>query len=225
MVVSSSITLHLGLPIPQPDFHQLVQEYRRVLLTVLHEYLDHLEPLLHKAIFIIPFQRRCESERWESLDKRHQGHLSNPVEWHRVVQERDLVSVLVLYHIRTEIPRLQPHFQRVLNVYDSVPDFLAAGDYLCHVGGGIDVRRVSLWDAEKMDFDSNGMDQYEMREWTDVEVYSGFSEHMTTIAHGASPQAIDASAIERGFVERLKPVLGSLCVPQGILTGKRDVEL
>ena len=87
------------------------------------------------------------------------------------------------------------------------------------------MRRVSLRDAEEVDFDSNGVDQYEMREWTDVKVYSGILEHMTTIAHGTSPQAVDAGAIERGFVERLEPVIGSLCVPQGILTRKRDVEL
>ena len=139
LVVSGPITLHIGLPIPQPDFHQLIQKYRRVLLTIFHEHFDHLEPLLHKAVFIIPLQRGCEPKWWKPLHESHQGHLSNPVERHRVVQEWDLVWVLVLYHIRTEVPRLQPHLQPVLDVYDSVPDLLAAGDNLCHVGGGVNM--------------------------------------------------------------------------------------
>ena len=54
LVVSGCITLHLVLPIPQPDFHQLVQKDCRILLTVLHEYSDHLEPFLHQTIFLVP---------------------------------------------------------------------------------------------------------------------------------------------------------------------------
>ena len=68
------------------------------------------------------------------------------------------------------------------------------------------------------------MNQYEMRERTDVEIYLGVSEHVTAIAHSASPQAVDTSAIERGYVESVQPVLGGLCVPQGILTRERDVK-
>ena len=56
LVVSGCAALHLGLPIPQPNFHQLVQEDSRVLLTVLHEHFDHLEPIFHKVVFVIPFQ-------------------------------------------------------------------------------------------------------------------------------------------------------------------------
>jgi len=171
LVVSGGcIALHLSLPVPQPDFHQLVQKDRRVLLTVLHEHFNHLDPFPHKAIFLIPFQRRRKSERRESLDERHQGYLSDPVEWHRVMQERDSVQVLVLYRIRTEAPGLQPHLQRALDVHDPIPDILAAGDNLCHVNGRVRMGRVSLWDAEKVNFDSDRMDQYEMGERADVEM-------------------------------------------------------
>jgi len=83
---------------------------------------------------------------------------------------------------------------------------------------------VGLRDAEKVNLDGDGVDQYEVRELTDVEIDVGFTEHVMTFAHRASPQTVDASTIKRRCVKRLEPVLGGLRVPQGILARKRDVE-
>ena len=85
--------------------------------------------------------------------------------------------------------------------------------------------RVGLRDAEKVDFDSDGMDQYEMRERTDMESEVIVLEHGMAIAHGASSEAVDTSAKERRFIESLEPVLGAPCVPQGVLARERDIEL
>ena len=85
--------------------------------------------------------------------------------------------------------------------------------------------RVDLRDAEKVNFDSDGMDQYEVREWTDVESEMVVLEHAMAIAHGASPQAVNTSAIERRVIKSPEPVLGVSCVPQGVLTRKGDVKL
>lgn len=141
------------------------------------------------------------------------------------MQERDLVRVLVLYHLGTELPGFQPNLQAVLDVHDSVPDFLTICDNLCHVGGDVAKGRVELRDAEEVDFDSDGVDQYEMREWTDVEHELAVLEHVMAIAHSASPQAVSTSAIERRFIKSFEPVLGAPCIPQGVLTRKRDVKL
>ena len=112
------------------------------------------------------------------------------------MQEWESAWVLALYHIRTEVPGLQPPLQPVLNVDDPVPDFLATGNHLRHISGGAEVGRVGLRDAEEVNFDHDGMYQYEMREWTDVEVDTSVGEQMITIAHGVSLQSFNASPIE-----------------------------